>query len=313
MSTPALKEERRIRAILRDLDESVSLPRTAILSARECREEITPRLIEALRDATARAAAGEVVEGSLPFYSLLLLIEFKAKEALPAILEALSLPGDHLDDLFGDAITEFLSRGFAVLVDDVATLDALISDRSIDAFVRGAAADTFPRFVRAGRMPREEAVSKLRRHLRDVIENEDNDFAGLLLSALLDLGPEESEADILEAFEKELVTDGMVDLDDLERCLAQGEAAFTNAMAQLSPDGIDDVIEEVRSWYQPASRGAWHDYPVPDKREESGDDAAPAYACMPVETIRRDGPSVGRNDSCPCGSGKKFKNCCGFG
>ena len=26
--------------------------------------------------------------------------------------------------------------------------------------------------------------------------------------------------------------------------------------------------------------------------------------------IRRD-PKIGRNDPCPCGSGKKYKNCCG--
>ena len=30
-----------------------------------------------------------------------------------------------------------------------------------------------------------------------------------------------------------------------------------------------------------------------------------------VETIRNDQPKVGRNDPCPCGSGKKFKKCCG--
>ncbi len=30
-----------------------------------------------------------------------------------------------------------------------------------------------------------------------------------------------------------------------------------------------------------------------------------------VEPIRNLGPRVGRNDPCPCGSGKKFKNCCG--
>ena len=28
-------------------------------------------------------------------------------------------------------------------------------------------------------------------------------------------------------------------------------------------------------------------------------------------TVRNDGPKVGRNDPCPCGSGKKYKNCCG--
>lgn len=29
------------------------------------------------------------------------------------------------------------------------------------------------------------------------------------------------------------------------------------------------------------------------------------------ETYRREQPKVGRNDPCPCGSGKKYKNCCG--
>ena len=30
-----------------------------------------------------------------------------------------------------------------------------------------------------------------------------------------------------------------------------------------------------------------------------------------VETYRREEPKVGRNDPCPCGSGRKFKKCCG--
>jgi SEC-C motif-containing protein len=31
------------------------------------------------------------------------------------------------------------------------------------------------------------------------------------------------------------------------------------------------------------------------------------------KTNTRDKPKVGRNDPCPCGSGKKFKKCCGAG
>lgn len=34
-------------------------------------------------------------------------------------------------------------------------------------------------------------------------------------------------------------------------------------------------------------------------------------AGSPVQTLRREGAKVGRNDPCPCGSGKKFKQCCG--
>lgn len=33
---------------------------------------------------------------------------------------------------------------------------------------------------------------------------------------------------------------------------------------------------------------------------------------MPApETVKRETPKVGRNDPCPCGSGKKYKKCCG--
>jgi len=30
-----------------------------------------------------------------------------------------------------------------------------------------------------------------------------------------------------------------------------------------------------------------------------------------IETYRRKEQKVGRNDPCPCGSGKKYKKCCG--
>jgi hypothetical protein len=33
-------------------------------------------------------------------------------------------------------------------------------------------------------------------------------------------------------------------------------------------------------------------------------------AQIPQQTYRRSGPKTGRNDRCPCGSGKKFKQCC---
>jgi preprotein translocase subunit SecA len=32
-----------------------------------------------------------------------------------------------------------------------------------------------------------------------------------------------------------------------------------------------------------------------------------------VETVHRQAPKVGRNDPCPCGSGKKYKKCHGQG
>lgn len=42
---------------------------------------------------------------------------------------------------------------------------------------------------------------------------------------------------------------------------------------------------------------AIHDYWTPERAERT--------------TLRNDAPKVGRNDLCPCGSGRKYKKCCG--
>ncbi|MYD69932.1 MAG: preprotein translocase subunit SecA [Acidobacteria bacterium] len=63
------------------------------------------------------------------------------------------------------------------------------------------------------------------------------------------------------------------------------EPAFAAAGAAVSAGG-------------PGGRGR------PRPARVGGDDA-------PVVTVRRDSPKVGRNDPCPCGSGKKYKKCCG--
>jgi preprotein translocase subunit SecA len=46
---------------------------------------------------------------------------------------------------------------------------------------------------------------------------------------------------------------------------------------------------------------------VPDQR---GTQTAAGDQVGRREPIRK-GPKVGRNDPCPCGSGKKYKHCCG--
>jgi preprotein translocase subunit SecA len=45
-----------------------------------------------------------------------------------------------------------------------------------------------------------------------------------------------------------------------------------------------------------------------DESRESG--AAPRPAASRGEPRTLDGQKVGRNDLCPCGSGKKYKKCC---
>jgi hypothetical protein len=54
--------------------------------------------------------------------------------------------------------------------------------------------------------------------------------------------------------------------------------------------------------------GEWEDEWEDELDEDYYDDED--FAVPPVLPIRKEGPDVGRNDPCPCGSGKKYKKCC---
>ena len=49
----------------------------------------------------------------------------------------------------------------------------------------------------------------------------------------------------------------------------------------------------------------WEDIYTAEEREQLIKDQKKSH------TFVREGKKVGRNDPCPCGSGKKYKNCCG--
>jgi hypothetical protein len=101
------------------------LPVEAIRAAREHRELIVPRLIKLIQQATEAAREGDPPEGNGHFFALFLLIEFRAAEALPVILDAVSLPGELPFELFGDAIHEAVPRVIPVLAKD--RLDDVVS------------------------------------------------------------------------------------------------------------------------------------------------------------------------------------------
>jgi preprotein translocase subunit SecA len=88
--------------------------------------------------------------------------------------------------------------------------------------------------------------------------------------------------------------------------------------------GIDervvDVVYRIEQVEESALRSTWHETAAIHADAPSGtalaaEEAGPAdtHRSEPatVEPIRNLAQKVGRNDPCPCGSGRKFKNCCG--
>lgn len=75
------------------------------------------------------------------------------------------------------------------------------------------------------------------------------------------------------------------------------------ALLLVSDEKRKEEVEKV------CAENEWHCTVVVDKDQpEDVDDLE--ILQNPVETIRVD-KAVGRNDSCTCGSGKKYKKCCG--
>jgi uncharacterized protein len=63
----------------------------------------------------------------------------------------------------------------------------------------------------------------------------------------------------------------------------------------------DDSIRELSTWY------GFSDKYVVDKERWTSTPIEQQWTREPAVNVHR---NVGRNDPCPCGSGKKFKKCC---
>lgn len=73
--------------------------------------------------------------------------------------------------------------------------------------------------------------------------------------------------------------------------------------------GYEDSDEELMR----SAQEEWLQTPRPSLEGKKPADVLEGGRLLPdkVETFRREEPKVGRNDPCPCGSGKKYKKCHG--
>jgi len=85
---------------------------------------------------------------------------------------------------------------------------------------------------------------------------------------------------------------------------------ITSQVQVRRPEEVDELERQRREALEreKATAANRHDAAASHDAESGETAAAPGNDGQPV---RREGPKVGRNDPCPCGSGKKYKQCCG--
>ncbi len=286
-----------IAEILKELEPYTgTFPMKAMRTAIEQREAITPELLRVLEAVAenpehyARGGDHKLV------YALYLLAQFREKRAYPFIVKMFSAPGEIPFDLAGDTVTERLNGIFASVYDgDPAPLEGLIENEAANEYVRDAALDAFVTLAHTGQMSRNEVAlyfaslfhGKLKRHYSHAWDG--------LVVAVADLPAPELLEDVRRAYAEGLVDPWFARLEGVERDLREQTQGRRDRYRL-----IGDAIAEMEWWAafnKPGGASA-----KPKEGGQSGASPPPKAHKKPW-----------RNAPCPCGSGKKYKHCCGKG
>jgi uncharacterized protein len=279
------------------------LPREVMRWALDNWDEAAPGLLGVLERFADGTDRSEEAANAL-FFILHLAGEQREIRAF-APLCRLAKEADVLETVMGDGVTTTLGRILISTYDgDLDTLKGMIEAAAADEYVRSGALQVLAYLTATGRVAREETEAYLLR-LYDIMEPQHENFvwSGWVLAIAL-LGLETLSGIVRQAFARGLIDPMVMRYDDFRRDLAR-TLADPERMAGLRYDRLaplEDAIGELSGWY------AFSDaFKRDQERRDGGLGLAPSAAPQPLTNPFK---NVGRNDPCPCGSGKKFKKCC---
>jgi hypothetical protein len=293
-------------------------PREAVEAAVERREEMVPELLRILDEAVERPEVFLAEDASFGhIYALYLLAYFREPAAFPRIVRLFRLPDEAGVELTGEIATDGLDRILATLNGgDVETIQRLIEDPEVSEWVRGAGVGALQEMVFGGQLTREETIAYLGELLDGKLERKYSNVWNCAVAAAADLHATELVPAIRRAYAEGLVDPCFSTLEEIEKALDEPRELVLERSRRQAKGPIEDVVEEMHWWacfHEPRWSGG------SDAPAQSGASAAPGSS-RPQSEARwpstpqafvREGPKVGRNDPCPCGSGKKYKRCCG--
>ncbi|MEK7435903.1 MAG: DUF1186 domain-containing protein, partial [Pseudomonadota bacterium] len=232
------------------------------------------------------------------------------------LVRACHCSDERADELFADDVGVQLGRMLASVCDgDIAPLKALAEDSGAYLWCRHAALHALVVRVLEGDGDRDSVLAYIKalceeeaNLLRQAGPDEDGgdgDFLTWAVDAACELGPQPLMNDIRGWFDAGLIDPTVTGLKWFEKYAAMPvEDCLAEAAANEHNRYIRDALEEM---------AGWNCYDLSEPSEPSSDTASgwPPQDSEGGGTIVRNQPKVGRNDPCPCGSGKKFKKCCG--
>jgi hypothetical protein len=293
--------------VIRDFETTGNtLPRASMQWALDHWDEAAPGLVDLLERYASGCERSDRTRDALFFVIHLLGEKAEARGFAP--LCRLLRDQEAAEEVLGDAISETLPR---ILISTfnghLPELKQLIEDPQADEWARHSALDAMGYLTRAGRIANEEMRAYLLHlHAEMQPQAEHPVWIGWVM-AVTHLGYEdyaEVAGGVIERFIEPFCLRIEDFHRDLRRTLDDPERMAGFEFDRLGP--FEGAIDRLSQWY----------YFTEKYKKDQARLAADQAARERLTELNTGRPylnhqrKLGRNDPCPCGSGKKYKKCC---
>lgn len=301
-------------------------PVEAVQYALAHKEEAIPELLEIL-EYTLQNAETLVKDDQyiVHFPAIYLLAFFRERSAYGNMIRLGRLPDSLIYTLMGDSITDDYGRILGSVCDgNLEPIKDMIEDPSQDQYIRTEGLQALLVLLNTGMLSREQLVAYFKELFNGKLEADDSYVWEYLPYCCALIQPEDFMDEVLQAVTDGRVTSLLFDKDHFESHLAM---TVDEALEELGEDDSLQMISEqdvlmLEEWVATPASNEYGDSETDlDDEDENDDDgySDDEYSedehdededelKQAVPMIRLD--FTGRNQPCPCGSGKKYKKCC---
>jgi tetratricopeptide (TPR) repeat protein len=240
---------------------------------------------------------------ALLLYALYLCAEMQCEAAFARYIAICRLPTLLMDALIGDILTqnmpEMLARTCAGRVEP---LQVLVEDEAVYEFARSAGLDALHALVLTGGLSREELEHYCMELLSHRLQKRPSYIWDEAITIAENLRLTEALPLIEEAYQYGWANPGMQSFEEVSEGMAQ---PLTEEKLKEWRKKIQDFKTEREIAFFAHNWSEEEDFPS----EDTADLLQEPQAARRQRQLQTGG-KIGRNDSCPCGSGKKYKKCC---
>ncbi|OFY33401.1 MAG: hypothetical protein A2275_18160 [Bacteroidetes bacterium RIFOXYA12_FULL_35_11] len=252
------------------------------------------------------------VDISLDFiiHALFLLTEMGAKESLPVVLEILRQNDEYNDFYFGDMLPDFFQKDLAILGrDKLDVFSSFMKEPNLLTYLKSMVSGAISEIYFHDKERREDVVAWYKEVFEFFIENKknknilDTDLLGLMIGDVISFEGRELMPLIKKMYDLKIVNESVSGAyETVEKDINSVVVKDTKKFQSSIFERYDQFIKK---WYSNSNNDLESEY-----QEEDYDETKDYKNLSDLGNTDQEFVKAGRNDPCPCGSGKKYKKCC---